>query len=107
MALYTVMAFFADSLVGIGQYRAATPEEAVKSFVATSRSLAGRNVADLRTSILENGDVSLTHLADGVHGVWLWNVPWGDDLADVEVVAGYVVQTSERGAGPPAAKGTQ
>jgi hypothetical protein len=93
--LYSVFISFSDHLVGIGQYQAETPIEALQEFIKTNESLEGYDRSFLMQCIHPE---SLIHTAEikGIWGILFSNVDlrlstkWPNDNA---VLGGHIVQT--------------
>jgi hypothetical protein len=91
--LYTVIVGFNDFTQGIEQYDAPSPEEAIVRFVRDAACLQ-EFPPDARSELIRGGrDIRLIHVANNLHGVWIW-VPAQSDARRIEsVLGGQVIQT--------------
>jgi len=91
MNLYTILIDFADRLVGIGQYSAVSPKEALMSFIKSNGSLEGYNREGVAEAFNE-----LIHVAND-KGIWL--ILFKPEILEIKVHAdnpilgGTIVQT--------------
>jgi len=104
MPLYTVLVTFSDFATGIEQVTADSAHSAVQTFIKTAECLEEYDRDQLTRDSFSDKRDPLIHVANGLHGFWIWviaNSP--KDSYDTSLYGGYVIQTDTSGPLRPSA----
>lgn len=94
--LYTVTIDFEDHSRAIFQTQARSERAALDRALLESEAMAEYDRV-LTESMIDNDRLSLTHLAMGYRGTWLWHPVRGAQNGWQSILGGIIVQTSQDG----------
>lgn len=101
MNLYTILIEFEDRRVGIDQFRAESPDQALHKFVTHAESLEEydrRKILPILTFRSNQGNL-LIHISNDLKG--FWTIDFGLDLANIpelsSIYGGFIIQTDPNG----------
>jgi hypothetical protein len=93
--LYTIIVLFDDFTQGIEQYDMPSPEEAMAKFIREAQCLQEFQ-ADGRTKLINGKDIKLLHIANNLHGVWIWVYAQSNIPKMKSVLGGQIIQTDRK-----------